>query len=58
MVEVPLPVVLGVRVPRATVVSARVKVSVSSTLAVTVTTPAVDAATVPASTAVVHDAPE
>src|SRR5438445_736124 len=58
MVEVPLPVLLVVIVPKATVALASVKVSVSSTLAVTVIWPAVEAATVPLSMPVVQAASE
>jgi hypothetical protein len=53
-VEVPFPVAEVVSVPSGTVVAASVKVRVSSTLAVTVTCPAVEAAIVPVSTPVVH----
>jgi hypothetical protein len=52
--EVAVPVELVDRVPRAAVADDRVKVSVSSTLAVTVICPAVEVATVPVSTAVVQ----
>lgn len=58
IVEVPEPVVAVVKVPRATVADASVKVSVSPTLAVTVICPAVDDATFPVSTAVVHASSE
>lgn len=58
IVDVPVPVELVDRVPKATVAEASVKVSVSSTLAVTVILPAVDVATVPVSTVVVHEASE
>ena len=58
MVEVALPVVDGVRAPSAAVALDRVKVRVSSTLAVTVICPAVDEAKVPVSTAVVQLASE
>lgn len=58
IVEVPLPVVAVVRVPSATVAEANVNVNVSSTLAVTVICPAVEAATVPESTEVVHASSE
>jgi len=53
-----VPVAALESVPRATVAAAKVKVNVSSTLAVTVIWPAVEAATVPVSMAVVHVAVE
>jgi hypothetical protein len=58
IVEVPEPVVLVLRVPRDTVAEDKVKVSVSSTLAVTVIWPAVEAATEPESTEVVQASSE
>ena len=58
IVDVPEPVVDVERVPSATVAAVSVKVNVSSTLAVTVICPAVEAATVPESTDVVHASSE
>lgn len=58
IVDVPEPVDEVVRVPSPTVADVSVKVSVSSTLAVTVICPAVDAATVPVSTEVVQASSE
>lgn len=56
--DVPEPVVLVVKVPSATVAEVNVNVRVSSTDAVTVICPAVDAATVPLSTAPVQSSLE
>ena len=58
ILDVPDPVALVVSDPSGTVADARVKVSVSSTLAVTVIWPAVEVATVPVSTGTVHEASE
>lgn len=58
IVDVLLPVVAVVREPSATVALDNVKVSVSSTLAVTVICPAVEDATDPASIAVVQASSE
>jgi hypothetical protein len=55
---VPVPVALVVGVVNVTVALASVKLSVSSTVALTVIWPAVEAATVPASIPVVHAASE
>lgn len=56
--DVPEPVALVDKVPRATVADASVKLNVSSTLAVTVIAPAVELATVPVSIGVVQVASE